>query len=269
MKTSSKCPHCGKEFEYYKSSYPNGKKHCSRACQSANSRVFVNCPECGIEFWHHKSWPRKYCSRKCSSINNSKKNLGIIDRPPVQVECDNCGIVFDKIAAEVDKTSNNFCSRKCYGEWMSIHRRGTKRPEMSVPRPHLKNRVKKTCAKCGVEFEVKKSQENRRKFCSKDCMVTWQRENAALISGANNFNWRGGYSPYYGENWRRQRRKARKRDNYTCKECGITEKELGRQLDVHHIKPFRCFGIDSYKSANHLDNLICLCNVCHLIKERS
>jgi predicted HNH restriction endonuclease len=34
-------------------------------------------------------------------------------------------------------------------------------------------------------------------------------------------------------------------------------------LDVHHIIPFRKFGIDRYREANKISNLISLCNSCH------
>jgi len=69
----------------------------------------------------------------------------------------------------------------------------------------------------------------------------------------------------YGTHWNEQRRKARKRDDYTCQGCGITEAEqqenYGCQLEVHHIKPARYF--DDYETANALSNLVSLCTDCH------
>ena len=81
------------------------------------------------------------------------------------------------------------------------------------------------------------------------------------ICGEKNPAWRGGYEPYYGANWTQQRRLTRKRDNYTCQKCGIQEN--GREHDVHHIIPFREFGLKRYKEANSLDNLTTLCMSCH------
>jgi 5-methylcytosine-specific restriction endonuclease McrA len=49
--------------------------------------------------------------------------------------------------------------------------------------------------------------------------------------------------------------KIRTRDGFKCKECGISELELGRKLDVHHI--------DYNKENYHKSNLISLCNSCH------
>lgn len=87
------------------------------------------------------------------------------------------------------------------------------------------------------------------------------------VRGANNPRWTGGYKPYYGPNWYRQKRKARKRDNGVCQECGISSSE--KRLDVHHIIPFRKYGLEKFEEANRLENLITLCCSCHTTLERS
>jgi len=79
--------------------------------------------------------------------------------------------------------------------------------------------------------------------------------------GNDNPAWKGGYDPYYGPNWKEQRRKALDRDNGTCQGCGRTASDLGQRPDVHHITPFREF--DDYEEANKLSNLVCLCRSCH------
>lgn len=71
------------------------------------------------------------------------------------------------------------------------------------------------------------------------------------------------YKKYYGSDWLPQRRRARKRDNYECQMCGIKEEQYGKQLSVHHIKPFALF--DSSSKANKLENLLCICEPCHRI----
>ena len=48
---------------------------------------------------------------------------------------------------------------------------------------------------------------------------------------------------------------VRFRDKYTCRMCGCSQLENGKQLDVHHI--------DYNKKNNVLDNLIALCHSCH------
>ena len=91
-------------------------------------------------------------------------------------------------------------------------------------------------------------------------MGKWESENA---TGENANNWRGGMEKYYGKNWIKQRQKALERDNHKCQICYKTKKELGREPDVHHIKPFKEFGLENYKEANKLDNLVSLCPNCH------
>ncbi|KKM81128.1 hypothetical protein LCGC14_1332980 [marine sediment metagenome] len=50
--------------------------------------------------------------------------------------------------------------------------------------------------------------------------------------------------------------KIRKRDNYTCQICNIKEKDCYRELDIHHI--------DYDKQNLDFDNLISLCQSCHM-----
>jgi DEAD/DEAH box helicase domain-containing protein len=63
----------------------------------------------------------------------------------------------------------------------------------------------------------------------------------------------------YGPAWRLQRSLARRRDNYTCQNCGA--REQGVEHHVHHKIPFRQFT--SAEVANQLDNLVTLCPACH------
>lgn len=95
-------------------------------------------------------------------------------------------------------------------------------------------------------------------YCSKDC------HNLAMsvIPSENNLGIiQTGRKKYYGSNWLEQRRRARKRDSYKCTDCGISEREYGQELSVHHIKPFVYF--ESYIEANKLSNLKSVCEPCH------
>lgn len=94
----------------------------------------------------------------------------------------------------------------------------------------------------------------------KECMSLYYSENQ-LFSGENSGTWRGGKITYYGQNWLLQRRAARKRDNFTCQKCGITELQYGQELSVHHIIPFVL--CKSYLIANQLNNLLSVCEPCH------
>jgi hypothetical protein len=84
-------------------------------------------------------------------------------------------------------------------------------------------------------------------------------------TGDENPAWEGGYDPYYGPNWYEQREKARERDGYECRACGLTDEEhkanYDCELEMHHIQ--RAGSFDDYEKMNQLDNLLTLCTPCH------
>lgn len=52
----------------------------------------------------------------------------------MKVTCDNCGEKFTKKGNEVERYNHNFCSQKCYGEYKTKHKLGSKKglkPDMS------------------------------------------------------------------------------------------------------------------------------------------
>jgi len=77
--------------------------------------------------------------------------------------------------------------------------------------------------------------------------------------GKNNGNWRGGLSflPYTQNFSKDLKLKIRYRDNHVCQNCGITEKEHGKNLSVHHI--------DYDKQNCEETNLITTCTSCNSI----
>ena len=121
--------------------------------------------------------------------------------------------------------------------------------------------ITKECEVCGKQYTVTRFFVTKRtsRYCSREC------QNAAysvLRAGENNVNWRGGTVIGRGPNWKEQRKKALKRDDYKCQICG---KKIGRKAwdtAVHHIKAYREFDGD-YFNANKLTNLITLCRNCH------
>lgn len=115
------------------------------------------------------------------------------------------------------------------------------------------------CDWCGKEFNRRNALINEHNFCSRKCVGQWQ---SVYRTGENSPSWCGGYEPYYGPNWMRQRRKARHRDNKTCQHCNLSEQDADHTLEVHHLKPFRL--CQDYKEANKLANLITLCRDCHI-----
>ncbi len=100
---------------------------------------------------------------------------------------------------------------------------------------------------------------DKRHYCSKECTDLGWSIYYEIDFGEEKIN--TGRKKYYGANWLVQRRKARERDRYQCQECGITEDQYGKELSVHHIKPFVYF--ETYKEANKLENLLSVCELCH------
>ena len=150
---------------------------------------------------------------------------------------------------------NDYCSRQC----MSEAYKGRISPKKET-------RIEVRCAFCGAalqrpQWHVRKSE---RAFCTRECFAQWKSQN---WTAEYNPSWRGGRVPYYGGNWKRQQRDARRRDHHQCQRCGLREANARRALDVHHIRPFRLFGIEHYREANQLTNLITLCDRCHTLVE--
>lgn len=113
------------------------------------------------------------------------------------------------------------------------------------------------CAYCRLEIEVPAwyADQAQLHFCDASCRRAW-------TEGVPSFEVCLGAPPKQrGANWALQALKARTRDGFICQVCGISEEELGRQLDVHHKIPYRSFS--SNVEANKLEHLISVCPSCH------
>ncbi len=71
------------------------------------------------------------------------------------------------------------------------------------------------------------------------------------------------YQNDYGPGWAKYKDLIRKRDNYTCQNCGVLEDTIKHH--IHHIKPIKFF--ESIELANNPSNLITLCASCHRLAE--
>lgn len=132
------------------------------------------------------------------------------------------------------------------------------------------------CQECGEMFENWERYEKigRAKYCSQKCyhkntyhnraegkrwkLTLKQRERS---SGKNNPAWKGGIDKLpYGIGWNSVlKQRVKERDNYQCRECGISEDIHKGSLHVHHI--------DGDRLNNKMENLITLCCSCHAKKQ--
>jgi 5-methylcytosine-specific restriction endonuclease McrA len=140
-----------------------------------------------------------------------------------------------------------YCSRSCQLAYIAKNGWESRRKKIIA-----------SCAYCGKDIIVPPSRFKyaKRVCCSRECR-------AKLLTGNGNpaFIHGNGRRIPYGKNWCSQRRKAIKRDNWTCQFCKKKTKKP-RGLHVHHIIPAHTFEGD-YERANHLSNLITLCIPCH------
>jgi len=135
------------------------------------------------------------------------------------------------------------------------HTKGTKR---KLSRAHKgKHLSEKTKEKISEALKGEKSPHYGKHF-SEEIRIKMREALKGKRSGKNNPNWLGGISfePYGLEFDNKLKQKIRKRDNFTCQECGFTEKQLNYTLPIHHI--------DYNKKNNNENNLIALCKSCHM-----
>lgn len=261
------CEQCGGEFTYNKSQRTH-PRFCCRGCKDEWQKCLtgedspswnggnaeVECEYCGdsYEVFPAKKEDSRFCSIECKA-GYQREEWSKEDHPswrggPVTVKCEYCSSEYKEKPARVHRTS--FCSSECHDRYRSEN--GTMAGE-NHPRW---SKIEVECEWCEKTLLRSPSEIFSHIFCNAECFGEWQSVNK---TGENSHRWRGGGVRYYGNNWQRQRRLCLERDNRTCQDCGSTN-----NLHVHHIMPIRKFDIP--EDANGLDNLITLCQDCHLGK---
>jgi hypothetical protein len=162
----------------------------------------------------------------------------------MEKECEVCNKIFVS-----NFTKKKFCSVKCKREYFNE-----------------KDKMQFECCSCH-KTTIKHKRRIKDILLCQNCSLKRALEKIDR-SGPNSPVWKGGHIHWQagkfgkdkdGLSWKKQRRLAWERDNYTCRDCG--KKPAKRKPDVHHISPYRI-------SRSHaLDNLICLCQKCHKQKE--
>ena len=64
---------------------------------------------------------------------------------------------------------------------------------------------------------------------------------------------------YNNAEWRKLRKEVLERDNYQCQQCGITAKESGFPLEIHHVIPPK----GNKELFFDINNCVTLCKFCH------
>jgi endogenous inhibitor of DNA gyrase (YacG/DUF329 family) len=194
----------------------------------------VDCPTCGDEFDTERGM-------KVHHGHIHGENIAGVER-----ECANCGTATRQARWNVENYQRAFCSDDCLAEFRD-------------------KQVAVKCANCGTEYSVHRYRHERteRHFCDESCMGAWASENR---HGPDNPNWRGGKSVYDAVkkalgnvSWETQRTRTREHGD-SCRLCGGGGGP-DQDLHAHHIIPILAGG------SNHPDNLMLLCQPCHITVE--
>lgn len=178
-KIKSICQTCGKGIEFWKSSYPNGKKYCSRKCCSENSewkeksrksktKTFDGVSDKIIKkrlrsCQKYKDWCRKIYERdgfKCTKCG-SKKNMQTHHIIPFSVIYEECKLMGIKDFSPIfDVDNGETICEDCHKKTDS-YMVGTKIIEFRLIKA-LRNKWKNSDLKNKVEFETYYANEMER-----------------------------------------------------------------------------------------------------------
>lgn len=228
-------------------------------------KITITCKQCGKQIQKnvYPSYQSKctleFCSPACRNKSRSLKDI----------PCPICGTLFKPRNGGVGKPRKKYCSRRCF----QISKIGS-HPKIRTRIPeHTKQRIidlyKNHTAKEISEI-MKRTISSIRNVLTVNKVILpnkvgyQRRANAArkrmLDPNINPGYISGNTCRKWGNDWIPQRKMALVRDSYTCQSCGKYART------VHHIKPRREFDVIS--ESNDLNNLITLCNHCHLLIER-
>jgi hypothetical protein len=188
--------------------------------------VKTNCKNCGTEFntspANLKRGKGKFCTVNC--VKEYKNKL---------VKCKECGKLFKTYPSRVKKGFGKYCSRKC------------------ADKGRITKQLK-VCQNCGKEFYARDWQikNGKGKFCSFKCRSGLE-NNPAWLGGISF----GKYCPKFNENLKERVRIFFER---TCQICGLSEKDNGKKLAVHHVT----YEKDSCCN-NKIAMFVPLCRKCH------
>src|SRR3990167_1699463 len=129
------CPNCGKVVSHSPAAIRQNRRYCSKECELTHKTVEKVCPVCGKPFRVSRSTADRYtvCSRecrthetkyvaceRCGKVFRAEKRLNRhycseeCRRPPVFIQCRNCGVEF---RIQPGSTTRQFCCFACYRQF--------------------------------------------------------------------------------------------------------------------------------------------------------
>lgn len=209
---------------------------------------------------------------------NIKKNNG-----GIKVKCNYCPNILLIKPYHYKKNKLHFCDRKCKGKYTSLNLINKNATNFKGGKPKCLDCSKeiaykaKRCKECQNLYQTfrqdpfcllcHKQITWGSTYCNHCRMIIYRKNNPDFNKGENHYNWQGGISfePYSQEFNNKLKEQIRKRDNYICQNCSMTEEEhlivFGKVLTIHHI--------DYNKMNSTEDNLIAVCNQCNTRANRN
>jgi 5-methylcytosine-specific restriction endonuclease McrA len=201
--------------------------------------VIKNCETCGKGFTvkPYRAATARFCSFTCGGSWHAKTRLALVRKP----------FALGNQLRKGLRPAHTFTSEEVSGSKNIKWQEG----------------VVLTCHQCAKVFRrkpwlIRQNNKNSKVFfCSRACFTK-----SEIWKGEKSPCWVGGPKTYRGRGWKQARLKAVERDDGTCQGCG---KRIGPSIPVHHRTPYREFATP--EEANRLENLVCLCQSCHMRQE--
>ena len=160
------------------------------------------CDVCKIEYYKPtaelKRWKKKFCSRKCMSIDYSKSQ---------EVNCIKCQKTFSKKAKDIKKSPNNFCSRSCAASYNNTHK---------------KYGIRRSKLECYLEEKIREKYPNLEMICNSKSFIGSELDfYFPQLNFAIELNGIVHYEPIYGEDTFEKIQNNDKRKVIACYEKDI------------------------------------------------
>lgn len=194
-------------------------------------KLTLSCKFCHKEFVvPYGQRDRMYCGRSCQSKSVSRTDIRKTSL------CIICKKEFLHYGERI------LCGRKCQAQYMSDARVGINNPAYKGKKETA------LCKQCSKSFEYSRvglHADQARSFCSLEC-------SHGLYKGKRSDSSPTAYDHHYPSKFRNLKTHIKERDGFRCLLCSKSDK-----LHVHHI--------DYNKENNDSENLITLCQTCHVL----
>jgi len=179
----------------------------------------------------------------------------------ITVTCDNCGEDITRMYPYMVK-GDNYCNSRCqmHHEYKTGMRDKNKITEKARKVSHKKLKENNWLNSISSRLKLKAVQQT--KEYKLKCRLAKLGEQNPMYR-AKPWNYVGiDVRDKYGNadrgfDWKTIKKRIKKRDDYCCRECGISEKDTKQYLQVHHLVKY------SISQDSSDDNLITLCPKCH------